>query len=72
MALKHLDGTKMEWRAKAEKEYEQLIKLIPNLYKTIKVEEGDLRACTHKITINHNYTSYHIGEFEVTINTFFP
>jgi hypothetical protein len=66
-AAQALDGTVGQWKQKAEQEYEHLMKLVPNLYNSICVEDGVLIARTHFIDIRHNNFLYEIGEFEVRI-----
>lgn len=67
LALEALDGTVGQWKQKAEAEFEHLMMLIPNLYKSISVSDGELIALTHEIEIRHNQSMYEIGEFEVRI-----
>jgi hypothetical protein len=66
-ALISLEGTKGEWKQKGGTEYEQLRKLVPNLYSSIYVSDNTLVALTHLVEITYNRSRYDIGEFEIRI-----
>ncbi len=66
-ALESLDTTVGEWKKRAEGEYEHLMKLVPNLYRSITVTTGELIAETHEVRITYLSQTYEIGEFEVRI-----
>jgi hypothetical protein len=67
-AYKALDGTKGQWKKKAEREFEYLQRLTDNLYQSIRVDGEKLIAKTYEVSINYDGSSYEIGEFEIKID----
>jgi hypothetical protein len=66
-ALEALDGTKGQWINKAQEEYTNIHKLVPNLYDRITLEEEYLCAYVHDLSINYDGTEYYLGDFQVKI-----
>jgi hypothetical protein len=66
-ALEALDGTKGQWKQKAESEYGHLLKLIPNFYARIVLDGEFLVAETYPVEIRFSRTTYDIGEFQIRI-----
>ncbi len=67
-AFSALDGTKGQWKKKAEREFDYLQRLTENLYESIRIDGDKLIAKTSEVSINYDGSSYEIGEFEVRID----
>jgi hypothetical protein len=67
-AYKALDGTKGQWKKKAEREFEYLQRLTENLYESIRVDGVKVIAKTSDVSINFDGSTYDIGEFEIKID----
>lgn len=67
-ALKVLEGTRGQWNRNAEREFQHLRKLVPNLYKEITLEDGQLAAFTHPVSIYFEGYNYQLGSYKVTID----
>ena len=67
-ALTALNGTKGQWKVKAEKEYRNLFHLIPNMYSAFKIEDDKLIASTNEVCITYDCYEYVIGEFDIHID----
>lgn len=67
-ALKALEGTRGQWNRKAEREFQHLRTLVPNLYKEINLEDGQLAAFTHPVSIFFEGHNYHLGSYKVIID----
>jgi FKBP-type peptidyl-prolyl cis-trans isomerase len=67
-AHKALDGTKGQWKKKAQREFAYLHRLTENLYKSIRVDGEKIIAKTSEVTINYDGYEYDVGEFEIKID----
>jgi hypothetical protein len=67
-AHKALDGTKGQWKKKAEREFAYLHRLTENLYVSIRVDGENIIAKSHNVSINYEGYEYDIGEFEIKID----
>ena len=67
-AFNALNGTKGQWKKKAEREFAYLHRLTENLYKSIRVDGEKLIAKTSEVSISFDGSSYDIGEFEIKID----
>ena len=58
-----------EWiKARATHTYVDLMKLVPGTYQCFRIQDDAVIGVTHDVTIEHEGTSYHFDEYEVSVN----
>jgi len=67
-AFNALNGTKGQWKKKAQREFAYLHRLTENLYVSIRVDGEKIIAKTSEVSISFDGSTYDIGEFEIKID----